>query len=39
VSWLRHHLMGDTTLASSFVGGGCGYCSDPSWTVQQKHLP
>ncbi|MDH5672353.1 MAG: hypothetical protein OEZ06_09400 [Myxococcales bacterium] len=35
-AWLRHYLMGDTTLAPMFFGDGCDYCSDPDWTVERK---
>jgi hypothetical protein len=36
-AWLRHHLMGDTTLAGMFEGPDCTYCSDPNWTIQKNY--
>ena len=37
-AWLRHYLMGDTTLTGKFFGASCEFCSDPNWTVQTKNF-
>jgi hypothetical protein len=37
-AWLRYKLMGDTTLATRFVGADCAYCKDTNWNVQQKGM-
>jgi hypothetical protein len=36
--WLRWRLMADESQKALFVGAGCGLCTDPNWTVQQKDL-
>jgi hypothetical protein len=37
-AWLRWRLMGDASVASTFVGPDCGLCKDKSWTVKQKQF-
>ena len=37
-AWLRHYMMGDTTIADMFIGPDCDYCNDSAWKVQQKNF-
>ena len=35
-AWLRWRLMGDASVANTFVGADCELCKDMTWTVKQR---
>jgi hypothetical protein len=37
-SWLRWHLMGDTTQRAMFAGPDCTLCKRPNWMCKEKGL-
>lgn len=38
IDWLEWQLRGDKSASATFVGAGCGLCSDPHWTIEKKRL-
>lgn len=38
VHWLNWRLKDDEAAANMFLGGECGYCTDPDWTLERRNL-